>query len=156
MVVNNEIIDRAHNIMYYLSDNDKRIVLKCIGNYRIIINTDYQEKISSLYKKYNIYNASDKIIIEIKRIYKYLSKKQNNCSNIDTIETDLALIIDNANLLNKKRTSYSKSQKEKQILNDIIEFELKLGMNITLYNEFMEYFEAKILEYEESYQKKRD
>lgn len=154
--MNNEIIDRAHNIMDYLSDNDKRIVLKCIGNYRKIIDTDYQEKISSLYKKYNIYNASDKILIEIKRIYKYLSKKQNNCSSVDTIETDLALIIDNANLLNKKRTSYSKSQKEKQILNDIIEFELKLGMNITLYNEFMEYFEAKILEYEESYQKKRD
>lgn len=154
--MNNELIDRAHNIIKSLSDKDKRIILSCISNYRRIFNIDYQEKINTIYKKYNIYEASSKISLEKERINYYLADNDNDSLNNIDIKNSYMFIMENINLLSKVKTSYSKNQKETQILTAIIELEIKLGMSIILFDEFKDYFESKILEYEEVYQKKRD
>ena len=148
-----KLINKAHEIMKDLPIDDKKKMLNYINNYRSIINNSYQEKEDLLYQNFGVFNTNDKIFFELTRIKKYLL---DNYIVEKDFEDSIKYIEDNIDILSKMQTNFSKNQKEKQIINDILELELSLNMKITLYNEFIEYFQEKIFEYDESFQKKRN
>lgn len=139
-----ELINKAHEIMKDLELEDKKKMLKYISIYRNIINNDLQKKENSLYQKYGLLDNNDKILFEVSRIERKLNKYPN----------ELQYIYENIYILSKMQLGYLKTEKEKQIINDIIDLEINLDIPVTLYNEFIEYFKTYL--YEESYQKKRD
>ena len=151
-----DLVERAHAIMENLPNSEKKEMLKCIDNYRRIIKKNYHDEEDVLYQKYSVYNLTNKIYFELNRINKYLSNNSSKLIINENIMKKLDFITKNIELLGKMQTDFSRSQKEKQIINDIIEFELFLNMQITLYIEFIDYFKDKIDEYGISYQKKRD
>ena len=148
-----KLLNKAHEIMKDLPIDDKKKMLNYINNYRSIINNSYQEKEDLLYQNFGVFNTNDKIFFELTRIKKYLL---DNYIVEKDFEDSIKYIEDNIDILSKMQTNFSKNQKEKQIINDILELELSLNMKITLYNEFIEYFQEKIFEYDESFQKKRN
>lgn len=139
-----ELINKAHEIMKDLELEDKKKILKYISIYRNIINNNLQKKENSLYQKYGLLDNNDKILFEVSRI----ERKLNEYSN------ELQYIYENIYILSKMQSGYLKTEKERQIINDIIDLEINLDIPVTLYNEFIEYFKTYL--YEESYQKKRD
>ena len=139
-----ELINKAHEIMKDLELEDKKKILKYISIYRNIINNNLQNKENSLYQKYGLLDNNDKILFEVSRI----ERKLNEYSN------ELQYIYENIYILSKMQSGYLKTEKERQIINDIIDLEINLDIPVTLYNEFIEYFKTYL--YEESYQKKRD
>lgn len=139
-----ELINKAHEIMKDLELEDKKKILKYISIYRNIINNNLQKKENSLYQKYGLLDNNDKILFEVSRIERKLNKYPN----------ELQYIYENIYILSKMQSGYLKTEKERQIINDIIDLEINLDIPVTLYNEFIEYFKTYL--YEESYQKKRD
>lgn len=97
---------------------------------------NYQKIEKNFYSKYNVSSLEDKIYHELIRIRKYAIDK-----NIANIEDMIKIIIDNIELLKLLQTDYSKYEKQKQIIKYIIELEIKLGITITLYQEYIDYYE---------------
>lgn len=116
---------------------EKKQMLNYIWIYNNIKQKDnYQEIEKNFYSEYGVSSLEDKIFHELIRIKKYSIDK-----NIANIEDMIKPIIDNIELLKLQQTDYSKFEKQKQIINYIIELEIKLGITITLYEEYISYYE---------------
>lgn len=116
---------------------EKKQMLNYIWIYNNIKQKDnYQEIEKNFYSEYGVSSLEDKIFHELIRIKKYAIDK-----NIANIEDMIKPIIDNIELLKLQQTDYSKFEKQKQIINYIIELEIKLGITITLYEEYISYYE---------------
>lgn len=115
----------------------KKQVLNYIWIYNNIKQKEnYQEIEKNFYSIYDVSSLEDKIYHELIRIRKYAIDK-----NIANIEDMLKIIMDNIELLKLQQTDYSKYEKQKQIIKYIIELEIKLGITITLYEEYISYYE---------------
>ena len=115
----------------------KKQVLNYIWIYNNIKQKEnYQEIEKNFYSIYDVSSLEDKIYHELIRIRKYAIDK-----NIANIEDMLKIIMDNIELLKLQQTDYSKYEKQKQIIKYIIELEIKLGITITLYQEYIDYYE---------------
>ena len=116
---------------------EKKKMLNYIWIYNNIKQKDnYQEIEKNFYSIYDVSSLEDKIYHELIRIRKYAIDK-----NIANIEDMIKIIIDNIELLKLLQTDYSKYEKQKQIIKYIIELEIKLGITITLYQEYIDYYE---------------
>lgn len=148
-LINEEKINELKTILLnekYSSLEDTKNIYYLISYYQEISKiNDYEEIEKKLYDRFDVKSNFDKILYELKRITVFITRNSDKKDLSLEIMNYYRQVVNGVEILNTipDESSDSKKSVEEEIIYDIINLEMELGMKIGLYSEFFDYFNER-------------